>query len=81
MKRSKSNLIQAIQKRPEPVILGAGERAKMLAMVHCWRLFEMYLSALVAWGECQRLWLEYQADQSYEKMCRWLKHRAWAGIT
>jgi hypothetical protein len=23
------------------------------------------------------LWETYQADQSYENCCRWLKHRAW----
>lgn len=25
-------------------------------------------------------WEEYQADQSYERLCRWLKHRAWIRI-
>jgi len=80
-KRSKSNLIKATPKPPEAVILGAEERKAFLGIVHCWRMFEMYLSTLIAWGECQRLWLEYQADQSYEKCCAWLKHRAWAGIT
>ena len=23
------------------------------------------------------LWEAYQADQTYENCCRWLKHRAW----
>jgi hypothetical protein len=26
----------------------------------------------------EQLWNEYQADQTFEKCCRWLKHRAYA---
>lgn len=77
-RRNKSNLVPP--KPPEPVILGAAERAQMLAMVHMWKIFELYLTTLIEWGECQRLWEAYQADQSYANLTRWLKHKAWAGI-
>jgi hypothetical protein len=28
----------------------------------------------------EQLWNEYQADQTFEKCCRWLKHRAYAKL-
>jgi hypothetical protein len=31
----------------------------------------------VASFESERLWEAYQANQTYENCCRWLKHRAW----
>lgn len=50
MKRSKSNLTHP--KPPEPIILGAEERKRRLAMVHVWRCFNQYLAALMEVDTC-----------------------------
>ena len=50
MKRSKSNLIQAVPKPPEAVILGAEERAAFLGMIHLWRCFDQYFVGLQLMG-------------------------------